>query len=80
MSVLGWLGGRSLTRLDNLERNAVTRDDLEKALNHMRNDRLLMHQENREHLSSIEEKIDEDRETINQIARDVAVLASKNHR
>ena len=49
----------SLTaRVSSLEKTAVTRDELEKKFNEMRDDRKSMHQENTASLRRIEDKID----------------------
>jgi len=47
MSIIAWLGKRSLDRLDDLERTAVTRDEQQS-----------MHRENQATLRRIEDKLD----------------------
>lgn len=46
MSLLTFLGKRHLKRIDVIEDSYVTRDDLDKTLTQMREDRLRMHEEN----------------------------------
>jgi hypothetical protein len=58
MSLLTWIGSRQVQRIDALEEKAVTRDELAKTLAQMREDRLHMHQENREELRYIRERVD----------------------
>lgn len=58
MAVLTWLGKRQIKRIDDLERDAVKRDELSKTLAQMREDRLQMHRENREELRYIRERVD----------------------
>lgn len=53
-----WLGRREVRRIDDLEKQSVTRDELSKTLNQMRDDRLQMHRENREELRYIRERVD----------------------
>lgn len=58
MALGTWLGRREVKRIDDLERNSVTRDELSKTLTQMREDRLQMHRENREELRYIRERVD----------------------
>jgi hypothetical protein len=66
IAIAGWFGKRELdrtaTRLDALEKCAVTRDELERLMTQARHDRMAQHQENREFLGRIERKIDENEE------------------
>jgi hypothetical protein len=88
VAVLGALGMRSLSRLDSLEKSAVTRDELNGLLAQMRSDRVAMHAENQEHLRRMEEKIDANevrdantrhdiRETVHAVSLQVAVLVER---
>lgn len=45
-------------RLGRLERECISRDELEQTITHMREDRLRMHAENRESLQYIRERVD----------------------
>jgi hypothetical protein len=58
MALLAWLGRRQMRRIDDLERNSVTREELSQTLTQMREDRLQMHRENREELRYIRERVD----------------------
>lgn len=58
MALLTWLGRRQITRIDDLERESVTREELSNTLTQMREDRLQMHRENREELRYIRERVD----------------------
>lgn len=58
MSLLTWIGRRQVNRIDRLESSSVTRDELAKTLAQMREDRKQMHQENREELRYIRERVD----------------------
>lgn len=58
MALMTWFGKRQVSRIDRLEAAAVTRDELAKTLAQMREDRLQMHQENREELRYIRERVD----------------------
>jgi hypothetical protein len=58
MTLLSWIGRRQVKRIDDLEETAVTRDELARTLAQMREDRLQMHQENREELRYIRERVD----------------------
>lgn len=58
MSGMSRLLGRTVQRVDDLERKVITRDELEKKFNEMREDRLTMHRENKEALTRIETKLD----------------------
>lgn len=58
MAALGWLFKRHVNRVDELEKNAVTHTQLGDALKQMREDRLRMHEENREDLAYIRERLD----------------------
>jgi phage-related minor tail protein len=57
-SLLTWIGARQIKRIDALEEQSVTRDELAKTLTQMREDRLQMHRENREELRYIRERVD----------------------
>lgn len=58
MALLTWLGRLQIRRIDDLERNSVTREELSTTLTQMREDRLQMHRENREELRYIRERVD----------------------
>lgn len=58
MALLAWLGKRQIKRIDDLEEDSVTREELSKTLTQMREDRLQMHRENREELKYIRERVD----------------------
>jgi cell division protein FtsB len=58
MALLAWLGKRQIRRIDELERDSVTRDELSETLTQMREDRLQMHLQNREELRYIRERVD----------------------
>lgn len=97
-AVLAWIGRKALdeqkqhsARLGKLEQSAVTREDLDKALEQIRSDRRAMHQENRDYLIRIEQKIDANeerdsktrhdiRDSVNAVALKVAVLAERSIR
>jgi hypothetical protein len=55
---LAWVGKRALTRLDSLEKEAVRKEDFDKAIADMKAERKSMHDQNKEILSRIEDKID----------------------
>lgn len=59
IALLAWMGNRMSTKLDTLEKTAVTREELEKHFGQMRDDRKYMHLENKEALQRIEDKIDD---------------------
>jgi hypothetical protein len=59
---VAWFGKRNADRIDSLEKCTVTRDELERLMSKAREDRMAQHQENREFLSRIERKIDENEE------------------
>lgn len=54
MSLLSWIGLRQIKRIDDLERDAVTREELRETLAQMREDRQRMHNENQRQLDSID--------------------------
>jgi hypothetical protein len=58
LSLLGFLGVRSINRIDALEKNAIGRDEFDKAMDQIRTERAAMHAENRDYLRRIEEKLD----------------------
>jgi hypothetical protein len=58
LSLLTFFGRRELKRLDTIEDQYVTRDELAKTLSLMRDDRMQMHRENREELRYIRERVD----------------------
>lgn len=58
MSLLAWMGRREQKRIDDLKENSVTRKELAETLRQMRDDRIRMHQENREELRYIRERVD----------------------
>lgn len=55
---LVWVGKRALTRLEELERKAVMKEDFDKAIADMKAERKAMHDQNLEVLERIEGKID----------------------
>lgn len=55
MAIFGYLGKRLHERVD----NSVSRAELEKTLGEMRDDRLRMHNENREELRYIRDRVDD---------------------
>jgi cell division protein FtsB len=58
MALLAWIGKRQIRRIDDLERQSVTREELSQTLKQMREDRLQMHRENREELRYIRDRVD----------------------
>lgn len=58
LSLLTFFGRRELKRLDTIEEQYVTRDELAETLSLMREDRMQMHRENREELRYIRERVD----------------------
>lgn len=58
VGIVGWYGKRNSDRLDTLERDAVTREELKEILTGLRADRQANHQENKETLNRMESKID----------------------
>lgn len=58
MALLTWWGRREIKRIDTLERESVTREELAETLKQMRDDRLQMHGENRDELRYIRERVD----------------------
>lgn len=58
MTLFTWIGKRSIRRIDHLEANSVSREELTRTLAQMREDRLQMHRENREDLRYIRERVD----------------------
>lgn len=59
ITLLAWMGNRMSTKIDTLEKTAVTREELKEHFGQMRDDRKLMHLENKEALQRIEDKIDD---------------------
>lgn len=64
--LLGWIWVRVIrqhdqhgAKIQKLERTCVTRDELAKYMEANRQDRLLMHEENRETLDRIHERVDQ---------------------
>ena len=57
MSLLSWIGLRQIKRLDDLERNAVSREELRETLTEIREDRQRMHTENQRQLDSIDSTV-----------------------
>lgn len=57
MSLLSWIGLRQIKRLDDLERDSVTREELRETLAEMREDRQRMHTENQRQLDSIDSTV-----------------------
>jgi hypothetical protein len=55
---LVWAGRRAMNRLDELEDRAVMKEDFDKAIADIRSERSKMHEENKEILGRIEDKID----------------------
>jgi Tfp pilus assembly protein PilO len=85
VAIVGWFAKQTADELKELKKSAVTRDELKEALALLREDRLTLHQENRDSLTRIEEKIDanEDRasrtrhdtnESVHALALQIAVL------
>lgn len=72
LGLLAWLGNRMTNRLDALEKNSVTRDELKESFNQMREERKAMHQDNRDALKRIETKLDE--------AQHIGVMATRVER
>lgn len=58
MGLMAWLGKRQVTRIDDLEKQGVTREELSEALTQLREDRLCMHNENRDELRYIRNRLD----------------------
>lgn len=58
MAAFGWLFRRHVNRVDDLEKNAVTRAELKDFMMQTRDDRQRMHDENREDLHYIRERLD----------------------
>jgi len=57
MTNMNRLLGRTIDRLNELERNYVTREELQKTFEQMRQDRMAMHLENRDSLRRIEDML-----------------------
>lgn len=58
LSLLTFFGKRQLKRLDTIEDEYVTRDQLSETLQQLRDDRQRMHNENRTDLQYIRERVD----------------------
>lgn len=58
MALLTWWGKRQTSRIDDLERTSVTRDELSETLTQMREDRWRMHEQNASELRYIRERVD----------------------
>lgn len=58
MALLAWIGKRLHDRVDQHEREHVTREELTATITQFREDRKLMHEENRENLQYIRERVD----------------------
>jgi hypothetical protein len=65
IAVMGWLFKRHVGRVDQIEENYVTREELNRAMTQareerreLRDDRLRMHQENTSALQYIRERVD----------------------
>jgi hypothetical protein len=59
VTFLAWFGARSVQKIDSLERNSVTREEHERSMALMRQERQAMHSENKTHLNRIEDIIRE---------------------
>lgn len=59
VGILAYLGKRTSERVDLLKETAITREELNETLARLREDRMVHHQENRETLTRIETKIDD---------------------
>jgi hypothetical protein len=82
---VAWFGKRNSDRIDSLEKCTVSRDELERFMAQARQDRMAQHQENRDLLMRIEQKIDSNEErssktrhdtneTIHELAMKLAVM------
>lgn len=58
MAVLGFFVKRQIDRQDQLESRACTREELQKCISDMRDERAVMHEENRDSLDRIHERVD----------------------
>lgn len=58
MALLTWWGKRQTNRIDDLERESVTRKELAETLTQMREDRWRMHEQNTSELRYIRERVD----------------------
>lgn len=58
MALLAWFGKRQIKRIDDLERDSVTRKEFAAVMDHSRQDRQRMHDENRAELQYIRERVD----------------------
>lgn len=56
--LFGWIGKRLHDRVDTLEKDSVSREELNETLEQMRSDRERMHKENREDLHYIRGRVD----------------------
>lgn len=81
VGIIAWFSRRDLGRYDKgldrlaeLERDAVTHDELDKILDQLREERAAQHAENRAWLGSIEGKIDSNQTAIHAVAISVASL------
>lgn len=88
---VGWFGKRNSERIDSLEKCVVTRQELEKTLTQMREDRMEQHHENRAYLERIEHKIDENearasktrhdtKDEVHALAMQLAVISRQDRR
>lgn len=88
---VSWFGKRNAERIDSLEKCVVTRQELEKTLAQMREDRMEQHHENRSYLERIEHKIDENetrasktrhdtKDEVHALAMQLAVISRQDRR
>lgn len=88
MALLSWLGARQIKRIDDLEEKVVSKGELRDALEELRDERRNNHEENRQKLDRLIEKIDENEkraahtrhetlDSVHQLALKVAVLTRK---
>jgi Tfp pilus assembly protein PilO len=88
VSIIGYFAKRTSDRLDVLQATTVTRDEFNRILDQMREDRAAQHNEGRETMARIEEKIDANAErshktrhdindTVHALSAQVAVIAQE---
>lgn len=58
VTLIAWIGTRNIRRLDDLEKTAATKEEFRIALDEVREERRIHHQENGQKLDRIAEKID----------------------
>lgn len=69
MALLAWIGKIGWNKIDRLEDTYVSREDLERYMDQMREDRLEMHQENTGRLDRLADDMNRVHDRIDQVLR-----------